>query len=141
MSHIAGVCKDILTIAGPEVQTELRSGDKYSLSPSYLSTSWSEVSSLRLCSALFLPLAHVTRGGFFESKPGRFSCKSILHVNGEKDATVIQCLVCYIMKTCEQKGHQSVAIPAICAGQCYCSLEMMPDNIYTVFFKGITVIH
>ncbi|XP_067101248.1 uncharacterized protein [Osmerus mordax] len=94
----SGVCKDILTIAGPEVQAELRS-------------------------------AHVTRGGLFESKPGRFPCKSILHVNGEKDATVIQCLVCYIMKTCEQKGHQSVAIPAICAGKDGLDPKVVADTI------------
>ncbi|XP_062305384.1 uncharacterized protein LOC134009755 [Osmerus eperlanus] len=94
----SGVCKDILTMAGPEVETELRS-------------------------------AHVTRGGLYESKPGRFPCKSLLHVCGESNITVIQGLVSDIMKTCDQKGYQSVAIPAICAGKGGLDPELVADSI------------
>ncbi|KAI3375716.1 hypothetical protein L3Q82_004024 [Scortum barcoo] len=79
-----GVCKDILTRAGPEVEAELRA-------------------------------AKVKRGGVFVSQPGSFPCKAILHVCGEKDAGVIEDLVCSIIKQCEKSGFNSVAIPAICA--------------------------
>ena len=94
---------------------------------SYLSPSWSEVSELRLFCSI-PPLAHVTRGGLYETKPGQFPCKSLLHVWGQSNTTVIQGVVSDIMKTCDQKGYQSVAIPAISAGQCSCCLEMIPST-------------
>ncbi|KAM4612294.1 uncharacterized protein ACJ7VT_012847 [Polymixia lowei] len=81
----ASVCKDILTIAGPQVEAELNS-------------------------------ARVSQGEIFQSRPGRFPCKAILHVSGNSDAGFIQGLVCNIIKLCDLKGYKSVAIPAICAG-------------------------
>ncbi|XP_037832645.1 protein mono-ADP-ribosyltransferase PARP14 isoform X2 [Kryptolebias marmoratus] len=78
-----GVCKDILTVAGAEVEAELKA-------------------------------AKWNRGDVFVSKPGQFPCKAILHVCGEKDACVIEELVCSIIDQC--KNFTSVAIPAICAG-------------------------
>ncbi|XP_069028357.1 protein mono-ADP-ribosyltransferase PARP14-like isoform X1 [Embiotoca jacksoni] len=80
-----GVCKDILTIAGPEVVAELKA-------------------------------AQVVRRGVFGSQAGRFPCKRILHVCGEKDAGVIEQLMCGIVGYCESFRFKSVAIPAICAG-------------------------
>ncbi|XP_046896608.1 protein mono-ADP-ribosyltransferase PARP14-like isoform X2 [Hypomesus transpacificus] len=94
----SGVCKDILTVAGPKVETELRS-------------------------------AHVNRGGLYETKHGRFPCKSILHVWGQSNTTVIQGLVSDIMKTCDQKGYQSVAIPAISAGKAGLDHKLVADSI------------
>ncbi|XP_047453540.1 protein mono-ADP-ribosyltransferase PARP14-like [Mugil cephalus] len=80
-----GVCKDILTVAGPQMENELRA-------------------------------ANVNRGDIIVSKPGNFPCKSIFHVCGEKDAGLIEELVCKIIDYCEKRHFQSVAIPAICAG-------------------------
>ncbi|XP_062305648.1 protein mono-ADP-ribosyltransferase PARP14-like [Osmerus eperlanus] len=73
--------------------------------------------------------AHVIRGGLYETKPGRFPCKSLLHVCGESNTTVIQGLVSDIMKTCDQKGHKSVAIPAICAGKGRLDPKLVADSI------------
>ncbi|XP_076581410.1 protein mono-ADP-ribosyltransferase PARP15-like [Chaetodon auriga] len=83
--QIDGVCKDILTIAGPEVETELKA-------------------------------AQVNRGDVFVTQPGLFPCEAILHVCGEKDASIVEQLVCSIIEHCETFGFKSVAIPAICAG-------------------------
>ncbi|XP_044039273.1 protein mono-ADP-ribosyltransferase PARP14-like [Siniperca chuatsi] len=80
-----GVCKDILTIAGPEVEAELKA-------------------------------AKVKRGEVFVSQSGSFFCEAILHVCGERDAGIIEQLVCRIIEHCEAFGFKSVAIPAICAG-------------------------
>ncbi|KAM4537581.1 uncharacterized protein PAE49_021870 [Odontesthes bonariensis] len=78
-------CKGILTVAGPQVETELKN-------------------------------ANVSRGDVFKTRPGSFPCKAILHVSGERDADVVEQLVCRIMQLCESYGYESVAIPAICAG-------------------------
>ncbi|KAE8279190.1 Poly [ADP-ribose] polymerase 14 [Larimichthys crocea] len=80
-----GVCKDILTVAGPEVEAELKA-------------------------------AIVNRGQSFASHPGFFPCEAILHVNGHKDAGIIEQLVCDVIEYCETSELESVAIPAICAG-------------------------
>ncbi|XP_032439354.1 protein mono-ADP-ribosyltransferase PARP14-like isoform X3 [Xiphophorus hellerii] len=80
-----GVCKDILTVAGPEVEAQLKT-------------------------------ANVSRGKAFVTPPGQFPCKAILHVCGEKDASLIETLVPSIVNYCESQGFSSVAIPAICAG-------------------------
>ncbi|XP_027143801.1 poly [ADP-ribose] polymerase 14 isoform X4 [Larimichthys crocea] len=80
-----GVCKDILTVAGPEVVAELKA-------------------------------AIVNRGQSFASHPGYFPCEAILHVNGHKDAGIIEQLVCDVIEYCETSELESVAIPAICAG-------------------------
>ncbi|XP_072232558.1 uncharacterized protein [Leuresthes tenuis] len=78
-------CKDILTVAGPQVEAELKN-------------------------------AKVSRGDVIKTRPGSFPCKAILHVCGERDADVIEQLVCRIIQLCESCGYKSVAIPAICAG-------------------------
>lgn len=62
--------------------------------------------------------AQVKRGEIFTSSAGSFPCKAIMHVCGQKDPVVIQDLVRDILLLCERKKYQSVAIPAICAGQC-----------------------
>ncbi|XP_035531363.1 protein mono-ADP-ribosyltransferase PARP14-like [Morone saxatilis] len=80
-----GVCKDILTVAGPEVEAELKA-------------------------------AKVNRGEVFVSQSGSFPCEAILHVCGERDAAIVEELVCGIIEHCELYGFTSVAIPAICAG-------------------------
>nr|XP_019950902.1 PREDICTED: poly [ADP-ribose] polymerase 14-like [Paralichthys olivaceus] len=81
-----GVCKDILTVAGPLVTANVKA-------------------------------AQVMRGKFFQTEPGSFPCKAILHVNGQRDAGVIGSLVCNMILHCESSGYKSIAIPAICAGQ------------------------
>ncbi|MEQ2230859.1 hypothetical protein ILYODFUR_033601 [Ilyodon furcidens] len=80
-----GVCKDILTVAGTEVEAKLKT-------------------------------ANVSQGAVFATLPGRFPCKAILHVCGQKDASIVEGLVCSIIAKCENLGYRSVAIPAICAG-------------------------
>ncbi|XP_056225852.1 protein mono-ADP-ribosyltransferase PARP14-like [Seriola aureovittata] len=80
-----GVCKDILTKAGPQLEALLKS-------------------------------AKVNRGEVFETQPGSFPCKAILHVYGQNDAGIVKQLVCRIIQHCETSGYKSVAIPAICAG-------------------------
>ncbi|XP_036002228.1 protein mono-ADP-ribosyltransferase PARP14 [Fundulus heteroclitus] len=80
-----GVCKDILTVAGTEVEAQLKT-------------------------------AKVGRGAVFASRPGGFPCKEILHVCGEKNASIVEGLMCSIINTCESRCFRSVAIPAICAG-------------------------
>ncbi|MBN3303575.1 PAR14 polymerase, partial [Amia calva] len=81
----AGVCKDILSVAGVTVQREVES-------------------------------AKVDSGDIWQTKPGSFPCKSIMHVCGQKNPNVIKNLIHKIMLLCEQNYFQSVAVPAICAG-------------------------
>ncbi|XP_061566260.1 protein mono-ADP-ribosyltransferase PARP14-like [Cololabis saira] len=80
-----GVCKDILTVAGPRVEAKLKA-------------------------------ANVNRGQIFVTGAGSFPCEAILHVCGQKDASVIEGLVCSIIDHCENSQLESVAIPAICSG-------------------------
>ncbi|XP_067308148.1 protein mono-ADP-ribosyltransferase PARP14 [Pseudorasbora parva] len=82
----SGVCKDILTKAGPLVQGQLTG-------------------------------AQVPSGKIFTTPPGGFPCKTIMHVCGLRDAGVIKTLAKEIVVQCEHGRYQSVAIPAICAGQ------------------------
>ncbi|KAG1959203.1 protein mono-ADP-ribosyltransferase PARP14-like [Pimephales promelas] len=82
----SGVCKDILTKAGPHVLGQLTG-------------------------------AQVTTGQIFTTPPGGFPCKTIMHVCGQRDASVIKTLAKEIVVQCERGRYQSVAIPAICAGQ------------------------
>ena len=53
----------------------------------------------------------------FVSHPGMFPCEAILHVCGDRDAAIVEHLVCSIVDHCESYGFNSVAIPAICAGE------------------------
>ncbi|KAL7875713.1 hypothetical protein AOLI_G00106760 [Acnodon oligacanthus] len=59
----------------------------------------------------------VNTGEIFTTQPGNFPCKELMHVCGEKDASVIKGLAQNIVSKCERDGYQSVAIPAICAGK------------------------
>ncbi|XP_076829248.1 uncharacterized protein LOC143475314 isoform X2 [Brachyhypopomus gauderio] len=61
--------------------------------------------------------ARVSRGEIFTTQPGAFPCKVIMHVCGDKNAGIIKQLAKDIVSRCERDGHQSVAIPAICAGK------------------------
>ncbi|XP_051991394.1 protein mono-ADP-ribosyltransferase PARP14-like [Xyrauchen texanus] len=81
-----GVCKDILTKAGSQVQANLTG-------------------------------VQVQRGQIFTTQPGGFPCKLIIHVCGQRDASVIKTLAKDIVVHCEGGSYQSVAIPAICAGK------------------------
>ncbi|XP_054916199.1 protein mono-ADP-ribosyltransferase PARP14 isoform X2 [Poeciliopsis prolifica] len=63
-----------------------------------------------------LKTANVSRGNPFVTPPGHFPCKAILHVCGEKDASLVEAFVPSIVNYCEDQGFSSVAIPAICAG-------------------------
>lgn len=64
-----------------------------------------------------LSVAKVNKGEVFITQSGAFPCEAILHVCGEKDAGVIEQLVCDIIQHCETFEFKSVAIPAICAGK------------------------
>ncbi|KAI7813959.1 hypothetical protein IRJ41_005119 [Triplophysa rosa] len=81
-----GVCKDILTKAGPHIQSQLTG-------------------------------AQVQSGEIFKTQPGGFPCKQIMHVCGQRSASVIETLAKEIVVHCERDHYQSVAIPAICAGK------------------------
>ncbi|KAF3837179.1 hypothetical protein F7725_004643 [Dissostichus mawsoni] len=81
-----GVCKDILTVAGADVEAELKA-------------------------------AKYTRGDVFVSQSGEFPCEALFHVCGQKDAVVIEQLVIRIVEHCESFRFESVAIPAISAGE------------------------
>ncbi|ROK32553.1 Poly [ADP-ribose] polymerase 14 [Anabarilius grahami] len=61
--------------------------------------------------------AQVPSGQIFTTPPGGFPCKAIMHVCGERDTSVIKTLAKEIVVQCEHGRYQSVAIPAICAGQ------------------------
>lgn len=64
-----------------------------------------------------LSVAKVNQGEVFVTHSGSFPCEVILHVCGQRDAGVIEQLVCNIIQHCETFGLKSVAIPAICAGK------------------------
>ncbi|KAM3590312.1 uncharacterized protein V6R79_007435 [Siganus canaliculatus] len=80
-----------------------------------------------------LKAAKVNRGEIFLSLPGSFPCKYILHVCGEKDASVIEQIVWCIMENCEIFGFTSVAIPAICAG----AGGLDPDVVADAILRGV----
>ncbi|CAN9509740.1 unnamed protein product [Ophioblennius macclurei] len=82
----AGVCKAILTAAGPSVQKDL--------------------------AKVGLPLDLMCSTG-----PGLLGCKEIIHATFKNDKETIRKKCKKIVKQCEQKGHQSVAFPAINTGQ------------------------
>ncbi|XP_029382789.1 protein mono-ADP-ribosyltransferase PARP14-like [Echeneis naucrates] len=75
----------------------------------------------------------VNYGEVFETLPGTFPCKAILHVYGRNDAVVIEQLVCRIIQHCESSGYKSVAIPAICAG----GGGLAPDVVAEAILRGI----
>ncbi|GLD53861.1 poly [ADP-ribose] [Lates japonicus] len=97
-----GVCKDILTVAGPEVAAELKA-------------------------------AKVNQGEVFATKSGSFPCEAIFHVCGERDAVLIEQLVCDIIETCDSFRYKSVAIPAICAG----AGGMDPGVVASAILRGV----
>uniref|UniRef100_A0A4W6D8G4 Poly [ADP-ribose] polymerase n=1 Tax=Lates calcarifer TaxID=8187 RepID=A0A4W6D8G4_LATCA len=76
------------------------------------------------CCLCCVCVAKVNRGEVFETQPGSFPCKAILHVCGEKDTGIIEQLVCRIIQLCESSGYKSVAIPAI-----YFTLPLYWDNM------------
>ncbi|XP_028329610.1 uncharacterized protein LOC114480027 [Gouania willdenowi] len=102
----AGVCKEILAVAGPAVEAELRK-------------------------------ANVIRGHIFQTEPGSFPCKSIFHVNGEKETEVIEDLVCGIIGRCDRLGYKSVAIPAICTGQGGLDPDVVANTILQAIKKSL----
>ncbi|XP_029943864.1 protein mono-ADP-ribosyltransferase PARP14-like isoform X2 [Salarias fasciatus] len=81
-----GVCKCILAAAGPEVKEQLKT------------------------------VATIYPRTMVFTQPGRFPCKAILHVCGEKSASHIEKISQVIVMYCEANHYTSVAIPAICAG-------------------------
>ncbi|XP_069044726.1 protein mono-ADP-ribosyltransferase PARP14-like isoform X2 [Lepisosteus oculatus] len=84
-SNHTGVCKDILSVAGKEIQTKVET-------------------------------AHVAYGEIYQTTPGNFPCKAIMHVCGQRNTPVIKALADKIVRTCDRSCFQSVAMPAICAG-------------------------
>ncbi|KAK2862989.1 hypothetical protein Q5P01_002522 [Channa striata] len=80
-----------------------------------------------------LKSAKVNRGDVFQTQPGSFPCKAILHVCGDKDMGLIEHLVCHIIQHCESSGYKSVAIPAICAG----AGGLDPDVVALAILRGI----
>ncbi|KAK2862995.1 hypothetical protein Q5P01_002528 [Channa striata] len=80
-----------------------------------------------------LKSAKVNRGDVFQTQPGSFPCKAILHVCGDKDVGLIEHLVCRIIQHCESSGYKSVAIPAICAG----AGGLDPDVVALAILRGI----
>ncbi|XP_029943875.1 protein mono-ADP-ribosyltransferase PARP14-like isoform X2 [Salarias fasciatus] len=67
------------------------------------------------------------------TKPGRFPCKAILHVCGEKSASRIEKISQMIIKCCEANYYTSVAIPAICAG----AGGLQPELVAGAILRGI----
>uniref|UniRef100_A0A672GIA1 Poly [ADP-ribose] polymerase n=1 Tax=Salarias fasciatus TaxID=181472 RepID=A0A672GIA1_SALFA len=63
-----------------------------------------------------LKAATINPGSMVLTEPGRFLCKAILHVCGEKTAGHIEGLTQLIIKSCETNHYTSVAIPALCTG-------------------------
>uniref|UniRef100_A0A8C4HGD9 Poly [ADP-ribose] polymerase n=1 Tax=Dicentrarchus labrax TaxID=13489 RepID=A0A8C4HGD9_DICLA len=68
--------------------------------------------------------AKVNQGEVFVSQSGSFPCEAILHVCGQRDAAIVEELVCSIIEHCELYGFTSVAIPAI-----YFTLPLYWDNM------------
>lgn len=108
------MCKDILTLAGPEVEAKLKSGEKKIKHFKAMRTLHFTLT--HFVSAV-LSVAKVKTGEVVVTTSGSFPCKVIFHVCGEQDAGVIEQLVCDIIRRCEALGLKSVAIPAICAGK------------------------
>uniref|UniRef100_A0A672FWT9 Macro domain-containing protein n=1 Tax=Salarias fasciatus TaxID=181472 RepID=A0A672FWT9_SALFA len=98
-----GVCKCILAAAGPEVEEELKT------------------------------VATLTPGSMIFTQPGRFPCKAILHVCGEKSASRIEKITQLIIMCCETNHYKSVAIPAICAG----AGGLQPGLVAGAILRGI----
>ncbi|XP_039462646.1 uncharacterized protein LOC120436202 [Oreochromis aureus] len=97
-----GVCRKILTMAGPQVEAELRN-------------------------------AKVKKGDILKTPPGGFPCKAILHVCGEKNVSLIEKQLFYIIQLCESSGYKSVALPAICAG----SAGLDPNHVAYAILQGV----
>lgn len=74
------------------------------------------------------------------SQAGLFPCKAIFHVCGEKDAVIIQQLVCHIVEYCESYELKSVAIPAICAGESELS-QCLNVNFVVSFNSASNILH
>ncbi|CAN9509302.1 unnamed protein product [Ophioblennius macclurei] len=60
--------------------------------------------------------ATINKGSTVWTRPGRFPCKAILHVCGEKTAAHVEELAQLIISSCDAKGYSSVAVPALCTG-------------------------
>ena len=108
------MCKDILTVAGPEVENELRAGEREKQARHFGATQVEQLFTYVVF--VVLCVAKVKKGEIFVFRSGSFPCNTILHVCGEKDAGIVEQLVCDIIRHCENYGFMSVAIPAICAG-------------------------
>ncbi|XP_029943869.1 protein mono-ADP-ribosyltransferase PARP14-like [Salarias fasciatus] len=67
------------------------------------------------------------------TKPGRFPCRAILHVCGQKSTSHIEKLSQLIIKSCETNHYKSVAIPAICAG----TGGLQPGLVAGAILRGI----
>ncbi|KAM3590465.1 uncharacterized protein V6R79_010317 [Siganus canaliculatus] len=133
--QIDGVCKDILAIAGPTVKAKLKAGEDRAHSYDI----FKQLISQRLTEDDFVMLsaAKVSRGEIFQTQPGFFPCKGILHIHGQKDANLIEQIVCRIIEKCETSGFTSVAIPAICTDQHSLQITPMSQNS-TFLFMGLT---
>ncbi|XP_056090727.1 uncharacterized protein LOC130070380 [Rhinichthys klamathensis goyatoka] len=82
-------------------------------------------------------LAQVTSGQIFTTPPGGFPCKTIMHVCGERDASVIKTLAKAIVVQCEHGRYRSVAIPAICAGQGALDAKVVAKSILEGVKDGV----
>lgn len=61
-----------------------------------------------------------------------------MHVCGERDTAIIKKLVRDILLKCENNGYQSVAIPAICAGQ---YINLHKANLFKINITEILHLH
>ena len=77
----------------------------------------------QLLTYVVLCVANVKKGEIFVSESGSFPCNALLHVYGQRDAGIVEQLVCDIIRYCDNYGFMSVAIPAICAGTYFVRLS------------------
>lgn len=130
-----GVCKDILAIAGPGVEAELKAGEERGHGRHFQTTHAEQLFTFVVSAVLCV--VKVNRGGVFVSRPGLFPCKAILHVHGEKDASIIERLVCSIVERCETLGFKSVAIPAISTGKYFVGF-LHTHHMPVLLFKSVS---
>lgn len=120
------MCKAILAIAGPEVESELRASEDTQL---FLVKILSSIPSpAKDFSIVFGAVSdYVECGDVYQSQTGSYPCSALLHVCGKNDAALIEEMVVDIIDRCESLEVASVAIPALRTGELSFRIDLDRD--------------